>query len=141
MIRSARPADAPAMAACHAASFDRGWSRSEIADLLNTPGACAVVMENTPENGFALARIGADEAELLTIAVAPQARRQGLGAALLSALERACAEAGAVALYLDVSVKNAAARRLYARSAYEEVGFRPGYYADGSDALLMRKPL
>ncbi|HXQ12256.1 MAG TPA: GNAT family N-acetyltransferase, partial [Caulobacteraceae bacterium] len=85
---AASPADAPAMAGTHAESFEDGWSAADIAALLASPGAFAFLVRDEADavRAFALARAAVDEAELLTLAVAPDARRRGLGAALVEAV-------------------------------------------------------
>jgi len=88
-----------------------------------------------------LARTIADEAEVLTLAVQPAAQRAGIGRALLS---RALATArlhGAVAMFLEVSSTNAAARGLYTGAGFVQVGSRLGYYPEGGDALVLRRLL
>jgi ribosomal-protein-alanine N-acetyltransferase len=89
---------------------------------------------------FALARSAADEAELLTLAVRPAARRAGRARRLLAEIERRAAEAGAAALFLEVSERNAPARALYAAAEYRPVARRRAYYGD-ADALILRKDL
>jgi [ribosomal protein S18]-alanine N-acetyltransferase len=91
--------------------------------------------------GFALARVAADQAEILTLAVVPAARRRGVGAALLQAVMQAAAARGAAALFLEVSTANDAARALYARAGFCEVGRRCRYYADGTDARVLTRAL
>jgi ribosomal-protein-alanine N-acetyltransferase len=91
--------------------------------------------------GFALARVAADEAEILTLAVVPAAQRRGAGAALLQAVMRAAAARGAAALFLEVSTANDAGLALYARAGFCEVGRRCRYYADGTDALVLTRAL
>jgi ribosomal-protein-alanine N-acetyltransferase len=88
-----------------------------------------------------LARAVADEAEVLTLAVAPPARRQGMAAALLDAVCDEAARRGAHVLHLEVSTANAAARALYARAGFHVSGNRRAYYADGTDALVMSRAL
>lgn len=137
-----------ALAALHARCFvarPRPWSAAEFAAML----AGAGVFLSVPPEGFALAfalgRVAGPEAELLTLAVAPEARRAGIGAALLAAFEAEAAARGAEEAWLEVSVENAAGRALYARAGWIAVGRRPHYYADGpgpaTDALALRKPL
>jgi ribosomal-protein-alanine N-acetyltransferase len=88
--------------------------------------------------GFALGRVQADQAEILTIAVRPGARGQGVGRALLHGLLAEAAKRGALELFLEVAEPNAAARALYAGAGAKEVGRRRRYYADGADALVLR---
>ncbi len=88
-----------------------------------------------------LARLAADEAEVLTVAVVPERRQQGLGARLVSEAAGEARRRGAVRLFLEVSTRNPAARALYRALGFEQVGRRRGYYADGSDALTLRLTL
>ena len=81
----------------------------------------------------------AREAELLRIAVAPEARGRGLGRALLEACQRELAEEGLAQLFLEVRPTNLAAIRLYERCGWEPCGRRPRYYSDGEDALLFQR--
>ena len=105
---------------------------------LGLPGAFGLL---DARGGMVLARVAADEAEILTIAVLPEARRRGLGRALLEATATEAAARGAVALFLEVSAENVPARALYAGHGFVPVGQRRGYYADGADALVMRREL
>lgn len=133
MIRAATDSDCERFAALHTASFDPGWDASTFRVLLASPGVLAF----TNDAGFIVCRIAADEAEILTIAVALQERRAGQGQALLGAAIEAAKAAGAARLFLEVSANNPAARALYARRGFGQVGRRARYYADGSDALVL----
>ena len=132
---------AAALAALHAQAFAAPWSAAEFADLLSQPG----VLLGLEPDGFVLVSVVLDEAEILTLAVRPDARRQGLGRRLV---ERACVAAkaaGAATLFLEVAEDNAAARALYARAGFVEIGRRKAYYPgpDGRriDALALRRDL
>ena len=94
-----------------------------------------------PEQGWARWRAipVAGEAELVRLAVAPSARRQGLGRALLRASEAGLCAAGIDTLHLEVRVSNLAARALYEAEGWREVGLRRGYYRDSEDAALYTK--
>lgn len=132
-----------ALAALHRDCFTtpRPWTAAEFSDLLADPH---VWLEGVPQ-GFALGRAVAGEAELLTLAVAPTARRQGLGRGLLSAFEAGAAARGAMDVFLEVSSANHAARSLYATQGYLEAGLRRRYYRDPDgaeiDGIVMRKLL
>ncbi len=86
-----------------------------------------------------LVRVAADEAEILTIGVT--ARRQGIGTALMAAALGAARTQGASAMFLEVASDNAAARGLYQRLGFAPAGQRKAYYANGADALLLRREL
>ena len=81
----------------------------------------------------------AGEAELLRIAVAPEARGQGLGRQLLEACQAALAAEGMSRLFLEVRASNTYARQLYRQCGWRPCGERPGYYADGEDAVLFQR--
>lgn len=139
-LLTAGPASAEAMAALHAAAMPAGeaWSADSIATELTLPGVFGLLEVG---GGMVLARVVADQAEILTLAVAPAARRGGRAAALLAAAERQAAAAGARTMYLEVAENNAPARALYAGAGYAPVGRRRAYYADGADALVLGKRL
>ena len=131
-----------AMAALHGRAFagqGRGWSADEFAALLDSPHVFAL----GDGRALCLGRVVADEAEVLTIAVAPDARRQGLGQALLARFEQTAAQSGAARAFLEVAADNVAARALYARAGYGEIARRTGYYllphGRRVDALILQK--
>jgi ribosomal-protein-alanine N-acetyltransferase len=132
------------MAACHVRAFagqGRGWSVSEFAGLLDSPRVFAV----GDARAFALGRVIADEAELLTLACDPAHRRKGLGRACLAGFEAEARARGAVTAFLEVAADNEAARGLYGAAGYAEITRRVGYYAHAEatsvDAIVMRKAL
>ena len=90
------------------------------------------------QGGMLLARVAADEAEVLTLAVLPALRRQGLGRALLQAAMAEARRRGAASMTLEVAVDNVAARDLYTSAGFTQVGRRRRYYANGADALVLR---
>jgi len=135
--------DAFELATLHAEAFaDEAWSSALFSDLLAQPAVFALVaaLEGEPV-GLALGRAAGGEAEVLTVGVAPVARRAGAGRALLGALAREAAARDAVRLLLEVSERNAAALALYASAGFAPVGRRPAYYADGSDAQVLARSL
>ena len=131
----ASPLHAESLAAIHAAAFPPGerWDANAIAGVLATPGAFGLL---DARGGMLLARSVAGEAEVLTLAVAPHARRRGLARALL---DRAVAMLGDAPLFLEVSAQNTAALALYGAAGFEACGRRRDYYGAGRDALLLRR--
>ena len=129
------------LAALHAACFPDPWSVRAIEELLVTPGTFAFASED----GFLLARAAGGEAEILTLAVAPSARHQGTGRQLVEAAADHAVRLGAQNLFLEVGAANRAARALYDRLGFAEVGQRRGYYSQGrekpEDALVLRSKL
>jgi ribosomal-protein-alanine N-acetyltransferase len=146
-LEGATAADAAAMAAAHATSFDEPWGAGEIAALLQGPGGFAQLVR-APQTGavagFILARAIAGEAEVLTLAVDPAHRRGGVGLALVEAAAIVAAAAGARTLFLEVASDNDAALALYRAAGFTEAGRRPGYYrrrTGAVDALVLRRDL
>jgi len=142
--------DAVALSALHARAFDgsdgrwgRGWSAAEIAVLAESQGVILLAAGSVDAPlGFALFRVAADEAELLTIATLPEARRTGAAKAILAAASPMLREKGAATVFLEVGAGNAAAIALYRSAGYFRVGVRAGYYvfSDGGrdDALIFK---
>lgn len=138
------------LAELHHAAFIESWSAAALGELLAMPGAFAWLAENTaephhPPVGFVLGRIAGGECEILTLAVVPAAWRQGVAGTLLKTALTHAAAAGATAVFLEVAANNRAARRLYARGGFAQVGRRQAYYPrhgrPGLDALILRRSL
>ena len=145
-MRLAASADAEALAALHATAFDAPWREPDIAALLASPGVFALTTaDDDGAHGFILVRAVAGEAEILTLAVDPAFRRQGLARALVEATANAALGLDAETLFLEVAEDNPAAIALYVGADFAEVGRRRKYYArpDGVriDALVMRRDL
>nr|WP_245398560.1 GNAT family N-acetyltransferase [Oceaniglobus trochenteri] len=131
------------MAHLHAGAMTlpRPWSAAEFAALLATPGTFAI----GDSRAFALGRVILDEAELLTLATAPQQRRKGLARTCLAGFHARALSLGATRAFLEVSADNTAARALYDGAGYRQSGLRPRYYRqDGAppvDAVVMARDL
>ena len=138
----ARMSDAAAIAALHAASFQRGWGEDEICRLMIEANVVADrAVKGGKLIGFILSRRAAGEAEILSVAVAPAWRGRGLARPLLDRHLRRLAGLGVAAVYLEVGEHNAPATRLYRRAGFREVGRRHGYYDGGATALVLRRDL
>ena len=131
------------LAQLHAQVFTvpRPFTQPEFTDLLAHPSCflCAT------DHSFALGRVIADEAELLTLAVDPNHRRKGQGQAALAQFQQVAQQRHATEAFLEVDEINIAAIALYASNGFVEHGRRRHYYhhPDGrkTDALILRKPL
>ena len=120
------------------ASFAAGWSAHQLAEELSQPLAHVLVWEEKGEVlGHALGWAVAGETQIHEVAVAPQARRRGLGRQLVEAL---CAACGPGPALLEVRASNTPALALYSACGFTTVGRRADYYPDGEDALLMTRP-
>lgn len=142
--------EAPAIAELHIEGFGRPWSDGEFAALLSAETVFGFVArrEGKPSDrpaGFVLARLAADEAEILTIAVARARRGKGLGRALMEAVLRHLHAERTKSLFLEVDERNNWAIAMYRRLGFTEVGRRSAYYRTGGPddgtALVMRLDL
>jgi [ribosomal protein S18]-alanine N-acetyltransferase len=142
VVSEARNSDVAAIAAVHAASFQRGWSEDEFHRLLTERNV--IVHRATLGRtliGFILSRTAAGEAEILSVAVAPNWRGRGYARPLLDLHLRRLAGLGARAVFLEVGEQNTPACRLYRHAGFYEVGRRQGYYDSGTTALVLRRDL
>jgi len=128
--------DVAKLAALHAISFAEAWNAASIRTLFSGPGVFAFVQEE----GFILARAAGGEAEILTLAVAPASRRQGIGRTLVREAAIHAHALGAAALFLEVAKDNVAAQKLYSGLGFRPAGLRKAYYG-GRDAEILKAPL
>jgi ribosomal-protein-alanine N-acetyltransferase len=130
------------------------YSRFELAVYMRRPGAFTLVADtgippHPPGNGnksgqilgFIVAENRRKTGHVITIDVVPEARRSGIGAALLQAAEDQMQAAGAIAVDLETPVNNDAAIHFYKRMGYFVEKTVSGYYSNRLDALVMRKEL
>lgn len=131
------------MARLHHACFGdvRPWSAAELADILQNPHSFALKRDH----GFLIGRAIAGEAEVITLAVDPAARRRGIGRALVQEFLASARQKRADSAFLEVAADNAAAIALYRACGFAQTGLRRAYYrtADGRalDALVLSCPL
>ena len=133
-----------ALAALHARCFRAPppWSAADFARFTADPLAFLLVEGDA---GFLLGRAVAGEAELLTLAVAPEAGRRGLGRQLVARFLYQARLRSAETAFLEVSAENPAAIALYESAGFQGAGLRRGYYADPQgrriDALVLSRAL
>ena len=146
VLSDAQPRDASAIAVLHAASFRRGWSDQEVEGLLLDRGVIAQrALVGRGLAGFIMSRLAADEAEILSVAVARNRQGRGLARQLLNLHMRRLAGLGVRTVFLEVDEHNAPAIRLYGRAGFHEVSRRPNYYplpgAKTAAALVLRRDI
>jgi ribosomal-protein-alanine N-acetyltransferase len=145
-IEPASPRDAPKLAQLHGASFHRGWGEAEFEQMLAERNTLVHRLRRGRKTiGFAVSRMAADEAEILSIAVEPKYRGRGLSRNLLLTHLGHLAGRGVRTIFLEVEENNQAARRLYDRAGFAVTGRRERYYKQASgeqlNALLMWRDL
>jgi ribosomal-protein-alanine N-acetyltransferase len=146
MLRAAVADESEALSRLHARAFEASWSAADIAAMIGGRGAFGLIAEDAAAGplAFILCRMIAGEAEVLTLAVEPAQRRQGVALALLEAA-LGLAAVSAEAMFLEVAADNEGALALYRKAGFVAVGKRRGYYAraagSSADAIVMRRPL
>ncbi len=133
-------AQSPALARLHATAFARPWDTHEFERILCERSAFAHgLWRGGTLQGFVLSRRAADEAEILTVVIAPAMRGGGHSRGLLRRHLDGLAQSGVRRVHLEVDEGNAPALKLYNRLGFTQVGTRTGYYgkADGSRATAL----
>ena len=130
------------LAAIHASAFARPWTAQDFESFLAerpVRGDGLFLDRATQPSGFVLSRRAADEAEILSVAVAREARGRGYARTLLASHLQALAHAGVRKVHLEVEDGNDPALALYRRLGFKNVGRREGYYKrpDGSRAAAL----
>jgi len=146
LVEPAKLADAPRLAQLHAASFHRGWGEGEFESMLAEKNTLLHRLRLGRQTiGFAVSRVGAQEAEILSIAIDPRFRGKGLSRNLLLTHLGHLAGRGVRAVFLEVEENNDPALRLYERAGFFVVSRRERYYRQAGgeqlNALLMRRDL
>jgi len=137
--------DIPVLAAIEPQLFaDDAWSEQTWwAELAGRPRRSYVIgVQGDEVVGYAGLDCGGEVADVMTIAVAPEAQGRGLGTVLMHWLVVEARRAGAAYLMLEVRADNIAAQRLYSTTGFAKLSVRRRYYQPGDvDAFIMRLPL
>jgi [ribosomal protein S18]-alanine N-acetyltransferase len=145
-VEPAAPRDVARLAQLHGASFHRGWGEGEFEAMLAERNTLVHRLRlGRKVIGFAVSRLAADEAEILSIAIDAPQRGRGLSRQLLLTHLGHLAGRGVRTVFLEVEENNQPARRLYERAGFRVVGRRERYYrqpgGEQLNALLMRRDL
>jgi [ribosomal protein S18]-alanine N-acetyltransferase len=122
--------------------YPRGiaYSRRELRWFLAQPGAICVVAEDGGKiAGFLIADREGAESHIVTIDVAPEHRRHGIGTQMIEEIERRLVALGVGEINLETAVNNEAGTAFWMRHGYRTIGVLPGYYLGQQDAYAMRK--
>jgi [ribosomal protein S18]-alanine N-acetyltransferase len=146
VVEAATQRDAARLAQLHGASFHRGWGEGEFEAMLSERNTLVHRLRlGRKVIGFAVSRMAADEAEILSIAVDAGHRGKGLSRNLLLIHLGHLAGYGIRSIFLEVEENNVPARRLYEKTGFGVVGRRERYYkqpgGEQLNALLMRRDL
>lgn len=143
-FRRMESADLDAVELIERSVYTHPWTRGNFADSINAGYHCHVMECEGAIAGYAVMMIAAGEAHLLNLSIAAPLQRRGLGSELLRFGTKLARDAAAQTIYLEVRASNAAARALYARHGFSEIGMRRDYYPDDTGrehAVTMEKKL
>ncbi|HZK28857.1 MAG TPA: GNAT family N-acetyltransferase [Clostridia bacterium] len=142
IVRRAQASDLEAICRIDRDANSSPWARSAYRDYLtagaDAPAILVCCRESAAEaDAFAVASPLVDEFEILTIAVAPQEQRKGIGLIVMMTLLGMAESLGMTRWILEVREGNAAGRKLYSVCGFLETGRRPNYYADTGEAAIL----
>lgn len=131
--------DAPLLAAVHAQLFQPPWQSTAFVSLLAQPGVYGLLAcrKGAPA-GFIILQRAYDQADVLTLAITPAMQRQRIGLHVVRVACRMGRLCGVKTVFLEVSASNHPAIACYGKAGFVRAATRPAYYADGSDALVLR---
>lgn len=153
IILPVEKSDLAVLSKIHHSSFNHGWSDGDIEKMVSNQNYDSFVAhppktKKSKPLGFVLARRIADEAEIITIAISPDARRKGIASQLMRSVIRKLQYDRTSKLFLEVDEANSAAVAMYKALGFVQVGKREGYYsskkqdaAKKSTALVMQLEL
>ncbi len=145
LLRSATPADIPAMLQIEQSANSHPWSEGTFNTCFSERYFNAVLMDDDDAIiGFYIGEKVAVEASLFNIGVAPKAQGQGYGQQLLQHFIAQAQDLEALDCWLEVRQSNRNAIKLYEKCGFIQTGLRPGYYPTATgreDAILMALPL
>ena len=141
MIEPMNASHVPQIAQLEKRCFSDPWSEKSIASELENPlSVWLVAVDGGQLIGYVGSQTVLGETDMMNLAVAPEARRQGTGRALVLALVDSLTEKGSHSLMLEVRASNTPAQKLYESLGFSQVGRRPKYYVNPrEDALILRK--
>jgi ribosomal-protein-alanine N-acetyltransferase len=132
--------DLEVVAALEQSIYEFPWTLGNFRDSLAAGYSCWALRSSEGLIGYAVMMLGANEAHVLNLSIAHPCQRRGFGSRLLDYLMHVARDYGAHAILLEVRPSNVAARRLYARRGFAQVGVRKNYYPaiDGrEDAIIL----
>ena len=145
LLQPLGPLDLAVAATLHASCFDDGWSEAAMAEILAMPGCTgALALAGDQPIGFVIILAVAADAEIITLGVLSAFRRRGIGGRLLAWAADRSRASGCRRLLLEVAEDNPAARALYGRLGFSQVGRRPSYYrrsAGTAAAMVLARDL
>ena len=143
-IRVMADADVTGIMKIETRAYAFPWTAGIFRDCMGAGYCCYVLEKNADIVAYAVMSVAAKEAHILNICVSPDMREEGYGYALMDKLVALARQLHADMMFLEVRPSNEAARRLYDKLGFNEIGTRRNYYpaAQGrEDALILAMQL
>lgn len=144
IVRTIGIEGAALLAVIHREAFEAEgevWDETSLKRLLLLSGVTAwIALRGTEPLGFLLVRTVLDESEVLTVAVRPSEQGRGIGGLLFNYFFNIVSSEVRF-IYLEVSIANKGAIDFYRKHDFQEIGRRPGYYSDGTEAMVLRRSI
>ena len=143
-IRLMRDDDVPGIMKIEERAYAYPWTAGIFRDCIRAGYCCYVLEKNAEIRAYAVMSIAAKEAHILNVCVCPEARGAGYGRALMDKLIKIARRLQTDMMFLEVRPSNEAARRLYDKLGFNEIGARANYYPaekGREDALILAKQL
>lgn len=142
MVRELKREDLPFIKQTHAQLFGPNDSLESIeAAIFGRKDSLYLIYETTEKKGYIGMHVDLDSADIATLFVHPNHRRQGIGEALLKKAIHILKTRGIKHVLLDVSIHNEPALHLYKKTGFKVIHTRPKYYLNGDDARVLKKEL
>ena len=141
LYRRMTPADVPAVSRLEEEAFSMPWSAQDFLEMIGKDDARYYVAERDGQIlGGCGVLMAAGEGNITNVVIAPEARNQGIGTAMLAHLMEEGKKEGLTAYTLEVRVSNAAAIHVYEKLGFASEGIRPGFYEKpAEDAMILWK--
>ena len=126
------------MTALHQQSFDTPWKKEDFEALLKLPTTKGLISEK----GMIVCSICGEDAEILTLCVSPEYRKQGIATQMIEEMTQYLKKFQVASFFLEVNVNNIPALKLYEKCGFVQVGKRKDYYKTSQgrqDALILKK--
>lgn len=139
-IRRMKEEDVPYVAALEAGNFSRPWSLAAFQKILSDENYIVLILRDKKALlGYCVLLCAGEEADITNVCTAPEARRKGVAAMLLAALLKEGSKRAVKEYFLEVREGNKAARALYGKLGFEEIGIRKNYYEEPRENAVLMK--
>ncbi len=134
--------DADKIVELYNGDFLDGWSQKMLEDAFLTQRFLALGIKIEQKLvGVITSSTTLFDADIESVFVKKEYRKQGLASVLIQGLEKALIDKNIEKIFLEVRTSNLPAQNLYIKNGFNKINVRKSYYSDGEDAVVMAKEL